>query len=193
MSKKEAILKAATALFSKKGFKETRMVEISNLTGAAEGTIFYHFKNKEELFLFIIEKLKKDITDEFKSYLKNNKFNNGLDMAEQTVIFYFNLASAMEDRFLLLHRYDVYELAEVNPVCRGYLDAIYTCLLDIFERAIIRGQKDGSIRDVSAKKAALIVLSMVDGLIRLNTYNIYHAETLYEELIVSLRKMLQNL
>ncbi|MCD6272998.1 MAG: TetR/AcrR family transcriptional regulator [Deltaproteobacteria bacterium] len=192
MSKKEAIIQAATHLFSRKGFKDTRMLEISTLTGAAEGTIFYHFKNKEELFLYILEKFKKDITDEFELYIRENEFKNGLDMIEKTVAFYLDLAGTMEDRFLLLHRHDAYELAEANPVCRGYLNTIYTCLLNIFERAVLRGQNDGSIRDMPAKKASLIVLSMVDGLVRLNTYNLYHADALYGELIESVRRMLQK-
>lgn len=191
MSKKEAILQAATYLFSRKGFKDTRMVELSALTGAAEGTIFYHFKNKEELFLSILEKFKKDITDQFELYIKKYKFKNGLDMIEKATAFYLDLAGTMEERFLLLHRHDAYELAEANPVCRSYLNAIYTCLLNIFERAVLRGQKDRSIRDIPPKKAALIVLSMVDGLVRLNTYNLYHADALYGELIESVRRMLQ--
>ena len=192
MSKKEAIIQAATYLFSRKGFKNTRMVEISTLTGAAEGTIFYHFKNKEDLFLSILEKFKKDITNRFELYIRENEFKNGLDMIEKAVAFYLDLAGTMEDRFLLLHRHDAYELAEANPVCRGYLDTIYTCLLNIFERAVLRGQKDGSIRDTPAQKASLIVLSMVDGLVRLNTYNLYHADALYGELIESVRRMLRK-
>ena len=61
MSKKQDILDAATRLFSQKGFKEAPMVEISKMTGAAEGTIFYHFKTKEELFISVLETLKQDI------------------------------------------------------------------------------------------------------------------------------------
>jgi AcrR family transcriptional regulator len=59
MNKRNSILEAAAKLFSEKGFRETPMTEISRITGAAEGTIFYHFKNKEELFVAILEDLKK--------------------------------------------------------------------------------------------------------------------------------------
>lgn len=44
--KKAAILEAATILFANKGFADTSMQELSSMTGAAEGTIFYHFKTK---------------------------------------------------------------------------------------------------------------------------------------------------
>ena len=59
MKKKEAILHTATRLFSEKGFRDTHVSEISSITGAAEGTVFYHFKNKEELFLSILRDFKK--------------------------------------------------------------------------------------------------------------------------------------
>jgi AcrR family transcriptional regulator len=192
MSKKDVILGAAAKLFSEKGFRETSMAELSKLTGAAEGTIFYHFKNKEELFVAILEDLRKAILEQFENYTKQKDFKNGLEMAEGAISFYLQLSAHLENRFLLLHRHDLYELAEVNSECRSHLEAIYDCFLDIFESAIVRGQKDGSIGEMTARKAALLLFSMVDGLVRLNTYKLYDAGTLYRELMELSRKMLEN-
>ena len=33
----------------------------------------------------------------------------------------------------------------MNPICRKYLEDIYTCLVDIFEKALTLGQQDGSV------------------------------------------------
>jgi AcrR family transcriptional regulator len=192
MSRKQVILDSATWLFSEKGFREASMAELAKLTGVAQGTIFYHFKNKEELFLAILENVKREMIKEFDQYIKDHESQNGLDMLESAISFYLHLAGTMEDRFLLLHRHDAYSFAKVNPVCREQLEAIYECLLDIFERAIRLGQEDGSIREVAARKAALIIFNMVDGLVRLETYGLYNAGALYTELIDSCRKMLEN-
>ena len=192
MTKKDSILEAAAKLFSEKGFRETPMTEISRITGAAEGTIFYHFKNKEELFVAILEDLKTHIIEEFKSYTSRAEFKTGLDMLEGVISFYVYLAETMEDRFLLLHRHDIYELAEVNPVCRGHLEEIFTYFLDLIEQAISRGQEDGSIRKTDTRKMAWIILSMVDGLVRFNTFRLYEAGALYNELIESCRRILQH-
>ncbi len=62
----------------------------------------------------------------------------------------------------------------------------------MFERAILLGQKDGSIRDMPARKTALIIFTMVDGLVRFNTYNLYDAGALYNDLIEACRRILQN-
>jgi len=192
ISRKEAILTAGTRLFAEKGFKDTSMAEVSRITGAAEGTIFYHFKSKEELFLTILEKVKEDIIREFEKYSKETRFENGLEMIEGAITFYVQLSSAMENRFLLLHRHDAYELAKGNATCRRHLEAIYECLVDIFEQGVLIGQKDGSIRDMPARKAALIIFSMVDALVRFDTYNLYEAGGLYNELMESCRRMLEN-
>ncbi len=192
MSKKDSILHAATLLFSHKGFKDTHMSEISAMTGAAEGTIFYHFKNKEVLFLSILEKFKRDIIDEFERYQKEINFETGMDMLEGSLSLYLSLAEKMEDRFLLLHRHDAYELAKVNSTCKEYLEAIYNCFVNIFEKAMTMGQKDGSIRDMPGRKTALIIFSMVDGLIRFNTYDLYDAGSLYNDLIDICRRVVKN-
>jgi len=52
---KEAILKAALDLFSKKGFQATTTKEISDRAGIAEGTLFNYFRTKEDLALYFLE------------------------------------------------------------------------------------------------------------------------------------------
>ena len=62
MSKRNAILAAATRLFSQNGFKGTAMAELSAITGAATGTIFHHFKNKEDLLVSTYIEIKMDLS-----------------------------------------------------------------------------------------------------------------------------------
>ena len=112
-------------------------------------------------------------------------------MLEGVVSFYLSLAGSMDDRFLLLHRHEAYELARMNPDCKEHLEAIYECLIDVYERAITRGHEDGSMdgEGMPARKTAMIMFSMVDGLVRLNTYELYDAGSLYDELIEVCRRI----
>ena len=192
MSRKELILKAATYLFSHKGYTDTSMFDVSQATGVAGSTIFYHFKNKEELFLQILKGVKDDILKEYSKHSTGTDLQNGLSMVEQAVQFYFELVGIMEERFLLLHRHFPFKLAEVNPVCRGYLEDIYNCLVDIFEQAILHGQKDGSVAAVPARKSAFLILSMVEGLVRFKTNNLYDIGPLYDELLKACKRMLES-
>ncbi len=192
MTKKDTILQVATVLFSEKGYKDASMAELARLTDVAQGTIFYHFKNKEGLFRKILEEFRKSIIAEFEQHVKNKPFSTGMDMLEAALSFYLHLAETMEERFLILHRHDAYELARTNPACRNDLEAIYNCLVDIFVEAIMRGQMDGSVREIPPRKAALIIFTMVDGLVRFNTYEVYDSEALYDEFLDSCRRMLRT-
>jgi AcrR family transcriptional regulator len=192
MSKKKDILHAATKLLAIKGYKEASMAELAKITGVAQGTIFYHYSNKEELFLSILKAFKEDIVAEFTRYTNVHNFPTGLDMMEEVIGFYIHMAGLMEDQFMLLHRHDAYELAQVNPLCRDYLEAIYECLIDIFEQAILTGQKDGTVRDTEARRLAMVLFTMVDGLLRFSTYKLYDAGALYDEVVKSCRILIQN-
>lgn len=190
MTRKESILQAATVLFSQKGYKETSTADISGLTNVAEGTIYYHFQNKEKLFLSVLERTREMIIEEFESYMENRHFRDGMEMIENAVSFYMYLAGKMENQFLLLHRHFPYQMALTIPSCRENLEAIYDCLIDIFEEGVLMGQKDGSIAKMPPRKTALIIFSMVDGVVRFKTYNLYDASALFNDIIVSCRKIL---
>lgn len=193
MKKKDAILQAATYLFSRKGYKDTAMGELSKMVAVAEGTIFYHFKSKQGIFLAILNSLKDDILPEFERYRNAESEKTGLDMVEESLSFYLYMAKNREDLFAILHQRYPYELAESNPECRDILEAIYNCFVDIFENAITTGQRDGSIDpDLTARKSALIVFSMVDSMVRFRMNNLYDVGALYKELIESCRRMLEN-
>lgn len=193
MKKKDVILKAATVLFANKGFADSSMQELARLTGTAEGTIFYHYKSKEGLLLAILQETRDEIVAQFEQFFENRPFATGLEMAEEVISFYLYLAGLMEDRFLLLHRHFLYKFSESNPEFRENLEAIYNCLVEIFEKAIEVGKEDGSIiADIHSRKSALILFTMVDGLVRFKNYNLYDAGALFNELMLTCRRMLQN-
>lgn len=50
ISKRDAIIEAAIAVFSHKGYHNTRMEEIAVAAGAGKGTIYEYFASKLELF-----------------------------------------------------------------------------------------------------------------------------------------------
>jgi TetR/AcrR family fatty acid metabolism transcriptional regulator len=87
MSKRNAILAAATRLFSRNGFKGTAMAELSTITGAADRTIFHHFKNKEDLFLYVLKDVKKASWSSLTGISGSAECRNGLEMVEGVVAF----------------------------------------------------------------------------------------------------------
>lgn len=54
-STRESILDAALTVFSNKGYHDTRMDEIVEASKTSKGAIYFHFPNKEQLFLALVD------------------------------------------------------------------------------------------------------------------------------------------
>jgi TetR/AcrR family transcriptional regulator, fatty acid metabolism regulator protein len=54
-STKNRILDAALNIFSNKGYHDTRLDEIVTESGTSKGSIYFHFPNKERLFLALVD------------------------------------------------------------------------------------------------------------------------------------------
>lgn len=55
--RRNEILDKAMELFASKGYDNTSVADIMNLVGIAKGTLYYHFKSKEEILDGIIERM----------------------------------------------------------------------------------------------------------------------------------------
>ena len=190
MSKKKAIVAAATRHFSRHGFRDTSMSTLAKATGVASSTIFHHFENKEALFLAVLQGAKEGIVQNLASELARRPCDDGLSLVGATISAYLHVAGILEDEFRLLQHHFPYELADQNPRCRALLEAIYTELLDRFEAGIRKGMADGSVRRVPARNLALILFSTVDGLVRFHTYRLYDAGALYQDLMRTCHQLL---
>ncbi|MET3290055.1 UNVERIFIED_CONTAM: AcrR family transcriptional regulator [Brevibacillus sp. OAP136] len=56
MSKKDLITEGALRAFAQNGYAETTMDAIADVAKVAKGTLYYHFKTKEELFYYVNRK-----------------------------------------------------------------------------------------------------------------------------------------
>lgn len=52
---RERILDAALNIFSSKGYYDTKLDEVADESGTSKGSIYFHFPNKERLFLSLVD------------------------------------------------------------------------------------------------------------------------------------------
>lgn len=64
---KRAIFESAIKVFSKSGYNSATMDSIAADAGVAKGTLYYHFKSKEEIFNFIIKEGMRVIKEKIES------------------------------------------------------------------------------------------------------------------------------
>ncbi len=57
---KKNILASAQRLFARRGFERTSLSDIAKYAGVTRGAIYWHFENKEELLLCLIDSLEQD-------------------------------------------------------------------------------------------------------------------------------------
>lgn len=69
LRKKELILNAATTLFANKGYSGTSVREIVELAGVTKPTLYYYFKNKEDLYIKLIDEAMLTFFDVFDNAL----------------------------------------------------------------------------------------------------------------------------
>lgn len=63
MARQEEILQAAIKVLSKQGFQQTKIKDIAQEAGVADGTIYLYFKNKDELLVQLFEGVMKRVLE----------------------------------------------------------------------------------------------------------------------------------
>ncbi|WP_078393453.1 TetR/AcrR family transcriptional regulator [Shouchella patagoniensis] len=64
---KKFIKDIATKIFEYKGYTATSMKDIKNDTHLSKGTIYYHFKNKEELYLYCLTQSSNEFVNKWRT------------------------------------------------------------------------------------------------------------------------------
>lgn len=150
------IIKSAMGLFMQYGLKKTTMEDVAEASGKGKSTLYYYFKNKEELFEMAIR--------------------DGAQRSYHELLEAINKESSFDSRLrtYLSKRYQIQNEARVffgsiQKDIRQYLDLIYKIRkeLDLMESAILKSiflqaLKDGEISSLPEDKLeALIYILLV--------------------------------
>lgn len=68
--RRKEILSAALTAFSEKGYDKTSMDEVVQATGLSKGTIYWYFKNKQEMFMALMDHVIDDLFSQFEDDLE---------------------------------------------------------------------------------------------------------------------------
>lgn len=71
--RKEEILDAAEKLFAAKGFDNTSTGDILDAVGIARGTLYYHFKSKEEILDGVIERITNQLMQDAREIVRKKE------------------------------------------------------------------------------------------------------------------------
>lgn len=189
--KKRAIMAAAIRLFSQRGYSATPVSVIAKEADVAEGTIFRHFANKEDLFLQIIREIRQGFFDALEQESRFSEMENGMEMVLSLIRFHCRFYRMREIEFDLIHRNNPYQMPHVGEPCWDEVKRMYDRMLDLLKTGIRFGITDGSIRKVDMERTALMIQGMLTGMVRMRLFENIRMDEVEEDVVQFCRSSLE--
>lgn len=161
VERRRQILDAARAVFGRRGFTSTPMIEVARAAGVGKGTLYEYFSGKEELFTTLILTFAREALEAMRRSLPREDPEAAIGEAIEHVA-----------RVALAENLDIYRLyldfAGISETHRrrarnGVRETVRE-FRDFFARIIRRGQQSGAFRsDLDPDLVARSFLAAVDG------------------------------
>src|SRR5678815_4883088 len=155
--KREAILRAAIAVFAHNGYFNSKVADIARAADVADGTVYLYFKSKEEILHSIFDQNMADAIESGRELIKNAP-----DPREQLRrIAQLHLERLGADRDLAVV-FQV-ELRGSTKFMEEFSAAGFAEYLRLIRSTIEEGQREGVFRaDLNAKVVAKILFGALD-------------------------------
>ena len=157
-----AILTAAMNLISKHGFNGTTADKIATEAGLSKGSIFWHFENKENLFLAVIKSIRDGLLQAIMSgqeekLTSREKLNLLLD--NYTGIIEVDCSRCLDLTVLII------EMVETNPELAGRLRDLFVELADLLTALLEEGKERGEIGgSIDSQMTAYAIVGNMQGM-----------------------------
>ena len=158
---KNQILDAALKVFVKKGYAQTRMDDIVDISGLSKGAIYHHYESKKDLFLSLIDHWENYF---FHNILKKNINNYSPDDLLREIVN--DVVDAFKNRrYVFLAELEFWSLANHDEKVRDRTKILYLKLLKLFEKIITKGINDKIYKKIDVNVASLSIMTALQGVI----------------------------
>jgi len=187
------IIDAATRLFAEQGYQQTTISEIAKLVGLAEGSIYDHFRGKEDLLLTIPDVWVTKAIDELEVQLLGieGAFNKLRKFLWWYIHYIQNEPMKAKVVFLFLKTNPNFMESVVYPNVRTF----YSCLIRIFEEGIESGEMAEDLDPFVARSIVLGTIEhmVIRWLLKEMKYSLFdNLEQVYRSLRWGFRKLPEN-
>lgn len=164
---RQAVLQAALTNFSTRGYSATTLDHIAQTAGVTRGAIYWHFKNKKDLFAQLMQ-----VYSEEYAALTVNAIQKGGSFEEIGKRVMTEPLSIIEQRpdladFIDLANFKITDIAELAEVRQGAIQSSQM-LIEQVVGFMEMGITQGALRNtIDPRKTALSYLAALNGLIYL--------------------------
>lgn len=160
--RRKEILAVALQAFNEKGYDKTSMDDVVRATGLSKGTIYWYFKNKQEMFTALMEFVVDQFFEEFDFMLSSTHDltpRAALSMIFETVNAIVDMnpnSAALTIDFML----QALHYPDLRKKYAGY----YARYIDELGAIIQRGIDEGTFRQIDAHAASASLIGLMDGI-----------------------------
>lgn len=158
--RREQILAAAERLLARNGWSGTTFADICKEAGISNGVLTYHFKDKDEILLAVLEKVSQTSQDRFFSLLQEQtSWPDKLDLIVRS-----SFSSTEEQREMSLLNLHLLSLAAHRPEIAQRLRRTYASSMQGGQAEIEQAIKQGQIKRHDPAAIATVIQMLVIGL-----------------------------
>jgi len=158
----EKIQAAALDLFITAGYEGTTVDEIAAAAGVTKGAIYFHFQNKAELLLALLDEVERSFVDPM-----DQRVRRAGPSAQDKLVAFANQQSELgvgRTKLAVLAIRTSTDFAGDDARFGAKIRHIYRRLYDIIEDVIELGKAQGGIRaDINTRQLASFVIAAHDG------------------------------
>ena len=164
-AKKEEIIRAAMEVFARKGFANTKMIDVARSAKIGKGTIYEYFKNKNEIFeqgvLFLMDNFETNIA---KKIYKITDPVEKLTAIFQSFIDFFEGESAEIMEVMLDFWAEAIRKKDEKNIKLIDLEKIYSDFRKMIGTVLEDGIRIGKFKPMNTFMVASLFIGMTDGL-----------------------------
>jgi len=155
---KKDIARNTKELFAQKGYSATSMEDICTINNRSKGSIYYHFKSKEELFMYLIKLNNEDWMDAWLD--KESGYETAVDKL-------YGLADHYVDDLANPLNHAINEFVSGQVVSQEMLDEMLSLIripYATYESIIAKGMEDGELKQDDPQDVMHIIYGLFSGL-----------------------------
>lgn len=158
----QSIKEAALKLFSEKGFYSTSTRELTEAAGVSKGTLYWHWKSKEEVAFSLVS----DMLGDFLELIERARDEKGpvIERMERLAAAVAELYYKETDYLRLLWKFRADRHYIFSPDYTEKVTSYYVRIRKGLESLVEQGMKSGEFRKVDSKQMAFIILGITEGL-----------------------------
>jgi len=158
--KREAILRAATKVFANKGYFNSKVADIADEAGIADGTVYLYFRSKDEILHSIFDRAMGEFITEGKKELESIE-SPELRLQRIAELHLERLGSDREMAIVFQ-----VELRGSTKFMQEFSAAGFHDYLEVIRKTVDAGQRSGTFRaDIKAVVASKILYGALDEMV----------------------------